>query len=648
MKLKYLSLLTLIFLIGIVSAQSLTITDINPSSTTVNHDSTVTGTINVTATGKNFAEINLKTAQRPADIGDIKFSDISFTPKTLSLDASQSHKSQIVSYSITIPKYTPAGQYVYKFNAVEIVTAGTPIKSPDSSITITVNSTPSLSLSLSTPISQSNKNATLTVKNDGNVVLTDISLSYDTSALKDRLGREIKLSFLDKDNKPIQKFTLQPGSSQEVKLVADFPSSLNPGDYKTTIKASTTGFDKSTDLTIKQGFCDSGRIGSEMEIIRVKDLSSEDEFKWKPGDDVEIEVKVRNNGEDDEDVTVQLELYDPVNQQIVDIDNDEESMSIDNGKSETVTFKISVPKDIEDHNHRLYVKAFVDGDEDVQCTDLIDNSDFRSIDIDKKSHDVKIDRIIIPESVSCGGILDISARLSNIGDKDEDRVVLNVGNRQLGIDKTSLPVSLDSGNDRTTQFSILIPKDKEDGRYTLDFSTLFNYDDNDDVYKSESDIEKKDIELVDCKKTEASASISAELTSDALAGEQMTVKATIVNTGDAAATYTLSAEGYEDWATLSKIEPQVLTIQKGSSSTALIYLNIDKSTSGDKEFRIVATSDGATQSQRVLIQNIAGGSSNITGAAISASFRNNWFIWLIVLINIVLIVLIIIAARRLV
>ncbi|MBI2448846.1 hypothetical protein HYV49_00965, partial [Candidatus Pacearchaeota archaeon] len=176
MKLKYLLLIMLISLVGIVTAQSLTISPIPPLN--ANHDSTITGTFNVTAVG---------------DLSSITVSgtNITFNPSTFSLK----DESKVVSFSINIPKHTAPSTYNYPFKAIN----GTTAIQASGEIKVTVNSTPSLSLSFRegqpTQLSRSSKNTTLVVTNDGNVPLSGINLSYDPNTFKDRIGRAVTLTF---------------------------------------------------------------------------------------------------------------------------------------------------------------------------------------------------------------------------------------------------------------------------------------------------------------------------------------------------------------------------------------------------------------------------------------------------------------------
>jgi len=83
------------------------------------------------------------------------------------------------------------------------------------------------------------------------------------------------------------------------------------------------------------GFCKSGPAGGNLSIDRVKITggSGSDARDWKPLDQIEVEVKVSNNGDQDSrEVFVNLGLFDDSgNQRIGDVSfnkSDEDSISL--------------------------------------------------------------------------------------------------------------------------------------------------------------------------------------------------------------------------------------------------------------------------------------------------------------------------------
>ena len=140
--------------------------------------------------------------------------------------------------------------------------------------------------------------------------------------------------------------------------------------------------------------------------------------------------------------------------------------------------------------------------------------------------------------------------------------------------------------------------------------------------------------------------ITATLSSDALAGEQLVVKGTLKNTGTEQTTYVLSVTGYSAWANLNRIEPISLTLNAGESKDFNVYLDVKEDATGEQFFTITSAFDATTKEQQVSVVIQGKQPFSLTGSAIAEHFRTNWFIWVIVLINIILIIAIIAVARR--
>jgi len=604
-----------------------TISPIDPI--TGNHGTTVSGSFVVSATA-NLSDIMLERTDT-----DTHFS-VSFSPATFSLAANE---NKTVTFTIVIAPKTPPKDYTLSFK----VKSGA--HEALSTIKVTVLESKSLALSPATlELSKSAKNGTLTLTNTGNVDLTNIALALNQSSLEDKQKRQITLA-LSESNLAL----LKAGESKNITLSSAIPTNLNLGDYTSILNASTAGATATAQIKITNTYCRTGRVGGNLEISRLKDISSDTEWKWRPLDEVNIEIRVRNNGNDDEDITISFDLYDPETREFLDLNDNEKTISIDSGKSETETFTIKVPSDVEDRDHLLYVKAFVDGEESKQCTDQISGDDFQTIDIKKKSREIIIKNIETEtEPLICGGLFGLSAKVSNVGRTDEDKVKVRVVNRDLGIDTESTPFTLDEGDSRTVTFPLQLPQNASAKAYTLNLVASYDYDSNDKAYDQKSDAFTREIS-VSCQQTisdttKKSVSIAAELLSEVKAGKQVSIRVSLKNTGDAQTAYTLGVSGAEEWATLDKIDPQSLTLEKGESKDVIISLNAKPDASGQKEFVIRAIYAGKVTEQKIALE-VASGNPDLS--KLSSSLKDNWFIWLIVIVNVILIILIIVAARRL-
>src|SRR3989338_3059128 len=108
-------------------------------------------------------------------------------------------------------------------------------------------------------------------------------------------------------------------------------------------------------------FCSEGVKGDGLDI-RNFDI---DKSKYKIGDDIEIDVKIKSLLET-RDVNVEVILYDLTDRDVV-VDN-EQSAEIKRSSTEDFVFKLAIPGSVdEDNKYRIYVKVSEDRNEDEQC-----------------------------------------------------------------------------------------------------------------------------------------------------------------------------------------------------------------------------------------------------------------------------------------
>ena len=429
----------------------------------------------------------------------------------------------------------------------------------------------------------------------------------------------------------------------------------------------TDGTDNET-ITVQfiSSFCDIGNVEEpidegkrKLEIVRVRDKSSDEDWEWKPLDEVEVEVKVKfesDDENDDIDAVIEVALYDSEEKDFVDLEDEDElerEVSLDEGESLTESFIVKVPvEDVEDSSgrYKLYVKVYEDGDEDVVCVDKADSDYYQDIRIEKESYEVIVDDIEVTTPAPCGEEVQVSARVYNIGNHEEDRVKVTLYNRDLGINMESESFSLDEGDSKRVFFNFIVPDGTEEKSYILKLHASYRYRSSTEIYREESDVEDAALKVEgNCEiEKDLGASITAELDSDVIAGEQLVVKGTIRNTGAEETTYNIDVTGHSSWAELENIDPETITLDAGKSKNFFIYLNIDEDAEGEQFFTIEASYDGETTEQEVSIVLEEAKAAGITGATISEHLSKNWFIWVIVAINIILIIAIILVARRIV
>ena len=304
-------------------------------------------------------------------------------------------------------------------------------------------------------------------------------------------------------------FVFNPAASKEIKVsIQSVTGSFPFGRYSTTLTATGTNatgqtVNASIPVYFVQSFCKAGSVGGNLSLDRVDVSSSGDDDKdWRLLDTIDVEVKVKNIGSNDIDnVQVELAIFDESGQNRVgDLDftsKDDEQVDIGNlndGDKETHTFQFKVPADFDTGNYKLAVKVYSDDEGEAnECDDSSnDLSDalFEQITVDNENDDEKmivVDDIRLPSQATCGETVSGTFKVYNIGDSDQDQVLITMKNTELGLNKEFvIRQNLDKGDDDTIDFAFDIPATARDGTYSLSFKTFYDYDDNDDSYDQES------------------------------------------------------------------------------------------------------------------------------------------------------------------
>ncbi|MFH1801301.1 MAG: putative S-layer protein [archaeon] len=433
--------------------------------------------------------------------------------------------------------------------------------------------------------------------------------------------------------------------------------------YSTTLSASTGG-SQLVSFAKNTGFCifDGNEYSNlnddlEMEIrnINVKSGFGKDE-EWLLFDEIEVELRVKNENDDYKirDISVEWGIYNSeTGGWVIEVDEEEE-IDLKKNTDETIilSFKLDdeLDEDLEEianGNLVLYVRATGEVDDDAgeyfACA-----SDFDStISVEDESDFVILNNIQFPEVNRCGDEMRITAEVWNIGDNEQDDVSVRIYNSELGIDKVFKIGDMDEFDDAKLDVLIKIPANAKEKSYNLVFEVRDEYNDvYESNFKDKKSVFERELRIEGGCAVNAKALISASVESGGKAGGELIIKATVTNTGDATATYVLSAAGYTSWAS-SSASQNTFTLDKGQSRELFYTFNVKEDVSGEQIFNFELMSGTElvlTQPVSVLIEESSsrGYFSGITGAAIS---ENAW-LWGIAFLNIILVVVIIFVAVR--
>jgi uncharacterized membrane protein len=377
-----------------------------------------------------------------------------------------------------------------------------------------------------------------------------------------------------------------------------------------------------------------------------------DDDEWFPLDEIEVEVEFENKGDEDiDDIEFDWGIYDTKNDQwIIDLDEEDEFNLKDGGK-ESYTIKFDVEDDIDvdledldgGDNYRFYVIATGVVDNDTSDETCI--TDYETADIIIENDFVVLENIEAPEIIQCGDNIEISADVWNVGEDDQEDVSVFIKNNELGLVKDIMVGDVDAFDNQKMSFNFEIPRDAEEKTYAITFEV---YDEDGDIYENDHDEDESNFVFPlkvegACKGAEPSVSVSANLESGGKAGEELLVRATITNSGDDSAVFSLSSSGHAEWASSVSVDQSTLSLDEGDSRSVLFTFDVREDASGDQMFFIEVVSDGEVTRQPVSVSIEPKSGFGITGGVIGG---DNWYLWGIGLLNIILVVIIIIVAVR--
>jgi len=333
----------------------------------------------------------------------------------------------------------------------------------------------------------------------------------------------------------------------------------------------------------------------------------------KPGEIMDMDVEIKNNIRDSlgqeldaEDITITIEIDD------LDVEVEEEDIDLDYGDSEKFNFEIEVPLDAESGTYDIVVT--VEGDDEEG--DLHKDEWTIEFDVERDDHELFIsDLAVTPSSVSCGGKIDLSATVYNVGNKNEDDVYLRIRNTELDIDVNTETVDklyeTGSGQHESFRKLLILPTDVDEGTYYIMVEAISEDTSTEDVVElfvscgegsSSRDSSDSDDGLsMDAGDYVSSSSVILRL------GQTGKLQTVLSNTESGVKSYSLQLLGINSWA-VGSVEPSVLTLGPNSAAPVYVYLT-PKTTASASETATLAVYSGnrlvSTQNFDVAVEGAA-------------------------------------------
>ena len=265
--------------------------------------------------------------------------------------------------------------------------------------------------------------------------------------------------------------------------------------YQTSLFAEgTISFQSGQILTFEtSSFCNvgnEGNLGVEISDIQATGFSDDDD-EWYLLDEIKIEVRIHNNGNDDiENAQVEYAIYTLDGEFMVGEIVDE--VDIDEGDYETLQFIFTLdPEDFDSNkeDYALYARATGEIFNGINEGEDTCDSNSQEVQIMFDKDFVILDNIQFnPTSVVASESFNVNALVWNIGENKQDDVVVRVYNGELGIDERIVVGDIDSLESEELGFNLAIPENTIVGNYLFIFEVL---DEDNDVYENENDDESR-------------------------------------------------------------------------------------------------------------------------------------------------------------
>lgn len=318
----------------------------------------------------------------------------------------------------------------------------------------------------------------------------------------------------------------------------------------------------------------------------------------------EITVKVKFSAYEYRDhVQVEAELrgYEYDDQE--DTNDITHPFEIEPNVSYTKELKIRIPSRMDEDNYKLRV-TITDRDDD----ELIYNYNLK---IDAPRHSMVIkDVVLTPENqVTAGRALLATARVKNMGDRDEESVKVTVSIPSLGLSASDYIDEIEDGDSETSEELYLrIPVCAEEGTYAVLVRVEYDDLDMETTELTSIDVVESDICEASQAGTEAAEPdvVVGSTLENVVPGEGGAIfPITITNNAGAKRTFSVLVDGVDGWGTVKISPTNTVVIDAGDDEDMYVFVAANKNAaSGQQVFTATVKAGSETIEQSTLTANI--------------------------------------------
>lgn len=393
------------------------------------------------------------------------------------------------SNSTTITVDVPSDAYKETYLGNLTVTYNSNTNTTISQISVTVVD-PSYSINTGTidfgTVDQNQSvSTTFNIENTGNAKLTNVNLSSANIASKYNVTFDQTTPF-DLDIDEIKAITISAYIPFDEQTGEHSIGSIDViSDQSNFTSAYSLNIDIESKLIIDRIDVDINKnIDGNSVSDRINNNGDTIDEKARPGSEVKLEIKLKNQYTDDDDIDIDDIVITATLKEIEegeDIEEEIDEFGMDADSSDTKTIIFNVPLAVERNTYDLDIH--VEGEDDNGIDHEIDWTIF--LEVDKKAHEVSINELkIVPSTVKCSRSTTLDVELINTGKRDEDEVKLEINNGDLDINvverKIDLAEATESDDAYEKSVPIKVDKDVGPGTYPITVKVYYNDDILDD------------------------------------------------------------------------------------------------------------------------------------------------------------------------
>ncbi|TKJ16979.1 hypothetical protein CEE44_00380 [Candidatus Woesearchaeota archaeon B3_Woes] len=198
-----------------------------------------------------------------------------------------------------------------------------------------------------------------------------------------------------------------------------------------------------------------------------------------PGGDIKFEIELENTFIDKidiEDIEISITLYNITENE--DIFEDVSSFDLNYDKTKTKSIRLNIPDDAEEVQKTVEINI-----QGIDENDTIHKIDwFVYLNIEDEGHDVRIYNTQLNQTiVNCGETVKLIVWIVNDGKHDEEEVVLEIENKELGLHNVYDNIEIDEDEKYAKRILLNFDNVNKSGKFPLQIKTYYKDDHLDDL-----------------------------------------------------------------------------------------------------------------------------------------------------------------------